>query len=171
MAKVLVWLTPVAEAWDVRCSSPGYVVRDAASASDRGTHRCSRLNFAATARRVFSRMIVYVRKMMASRDVTEWMALSEGMIRSIDMSWLTKRFGRPRQRGVEARRHSVRRRGKGPGRVKTLLVAAAGIRSEKQVIGMLKAGRGLKPSYEAQSSKADTVRRSSLFRCSTVTFS
>lgn len=46
-------------------------------------------------------MVVDLRRMMKIRDVAEWMGVSEGMIRSIDKSWLTKRFGKPRLRAPE----------------------------------------------------------------------
>jgi|GEM_PF-3739212 len=44
---------------------------------------------------------VDLRKMMTIRDVARWMGVSEGMIRSIDKSWLTRRFGKPRLRDLE----------------------------------------------------------------------
>jgi transposase len=49
----------------------------------------------------FARMVVDLRKMMTIRDVAQWMGVSEGMIRSIDKSWLTRRFGKPRLRDLE----------------------------------------------------------------------
>ena len=48
-----------------------------------------------------ARMVVDLRKMMTIRDVAQWMGVSEGMIRSIDKSWLTRRFGKPRLRDLE----------------------------------------------------------------------
>lgn len=39
--------------------------------------------------------------MMTIREVAEWMGVSEGTNRSIDKSWLSKRFGKPRVRDLE----------------------------------------------------------------------
>jgi len=49
----------------------------------------------------FARIVVDLRTMMTIRDVAQWMGVSEGMIRSIDKSWLTRRFGKPRLRNLE----------------------------------------------------------------------
>ena len=38
---------------------------------------------------------------MTISDMAQWMGVSEGVIRSIAKSWLTKRFGKPRLRHLE----------------------------------------------------------------------
>lgn len=49
----------------------------------------------------FARMVVDLRKMMTIRDTAQYLGVGEGMVRSIDKSYLQKTFGKPRLRDLE----------------------------------------------------------------------